>query len=71
MRPLVTSDPTVHAGRLARYSCRSVAEIDAHLTRLTVRLRALVDQPRLWRACREDIDALIDRRLQLMEQGAA
>lgn len=62
-------DPSVHTGHLARYSCRTVDEIDQHLAYLAKRLRA-AEKPQAWRMCREDVDALIDRRLQLMQQEA-
>lgn len=67
MPPLSASfpDPTVHVGNLARYSCRTVDEIDRHLAHLHKRLQT-VEKPQAWRMCREDLDALIDRRVQLM-----
>lgn len=58
-------DPTVYVGNLARYSCRTVDEIDRHLAHLHCRLQT-VEKPQAWRMCREDLDALLERRLQLM-----
>lgn len=62
-------DPTVLTGHLARYSCRTLDEIDVHLAYLTKRLRT-VEKPQAWLMCREDVDALIERRLALMKAEA-
>lgn len=59
-------DPTVYTGHLARYSCRTLDEIDSHLQHLHKRLQT-AEKPQAWRMCREDLDALIERRLQLMK----
>ncbi len=51
-------------GHLSRYVCRTVADVDAHLVILRARL-PLLTTPQQMRHHYDDIDALLDRRVEL------
>ncbi len=48
-------------GHLSRYRCRTVTDVDQHLTILRARL-PLLTSPKQVREHREDIDQLLDAR---------
>lgn len=59
--PPPNSDPAIVYGSQP-YHCGCLAEVDAHLADLAVRIRKAHALPRLVEAYRADLDALLDRR---------
>ncbi len=51
-------------GHLSRYVCRTVADVDCHLAILRARL-PLLTTPQQMRHHYDDIDKLLDRRVEL------
>lgn len=62
------SNPAEIVGQVDRYHVPTIADCDHYARILAGRLQLIVD-PVQWRRHREDLDALIDRRLSLMQQG--
>ena len=68
--PTPDTDPytTVYC-EATTYSCPTLAAVDAHLTSLTARIAQAHALPKLQAQYRRDADALLERRVWLVQQA--